>query len=380
MSEQRILLVEDHNDVRRMLRSGLESLNKDMVIMDVPSGEEGLLLASRQDFDLMIADVRLAGISGLELFRKVRQRNPHIKVIIITGVVDQEIRQSVVQSGVNAYFFKPVPMPEFLETVSHYLGFSEAPALGEGTPQAPVSIDKPTTGLLDWLEKIRLRIEAKSMILLSRMGQVFIQSGELPDSSILPSLIPFVMVSLNLSERVSNIIESRYPEDLSYFGGGKYNVFIAHVGAHFALVVLTEAPSNPGLLGLTLQQLPVVVAELKKLIVGGQQPTEVPELPAEAPTPPPPAPSKPKPAQEPAVESAPLPAAETTPAFKSESDAESEFDDIFSGQSADELNPRQVDDFWNNLVNDMTPADEAFTDAFSYDEARRMGLTPEEEK
>jgi CheY-like chemotaxis protein len=366
MTEQRILLVEDHSDVRRMLRSGLESLNKDMVIMDVPSGEEGLLLASRQDFDLMIADVRLAGISGLELFRKVRQRNPQIKVIIVTGVVDQEIRQSVVQSGVNAYFFKPVPMPEFLETVSHYLGFSEPEQIPQSMQQPSISIDKPTTGLLDWLERIRARIEAKSMILLSRMGQVFIQSGELPDSSILPSLIPFVMVSLNLSERVSNIIESSQPEDLSYFGGGKYNVFIAHVGPHFALVVLTEAPTKSGMLGLTLQQLPLVVAELKKLIIGGQQPSSVVDLPTAAPS------------FAPTV--APEPEPKLKPGFEPEAEKNEEVDDIFGQQSGEELSPRQVDDFWNNLVSDMNPSNEAFTDAFSYEQARRMGLTSEEDR
>lgn len=368
MSEQRILLVEDHSNVRRMLRSGLESLNKEMVIMDVPSGEEGLLLASRQDFDLMIADVRLAGISGLELFRKVRQRNPQIKVIIVTGVVDQEIRQSVVQSGVNAYFFKPVPMPEFLETVSHYLGFAQPAQISHGMPQAAISIDKPTTGLLDWLERIRVRIEAKSMILLSRMGQVFIQSGELPDSSILPSLIPFVMVSLNLSERVSNIIESSQPEDLSYFGGGKYNVFIAHVGPHFALVVLTEAPKKSGVLGLTLQQLPIVVAELKKLIISGQQPSTTVDLPTAAPEPVTAAPP------------APEPKLKEKPEVKTQTEEDKTFDDIFGQQSGEDLNPRQVDDFWNNLVKDMSPSNEAFTDAFSYEQARRMGLTPEEDK
>lgn len=355
MTVQRILLVEDHSDVRRMLRAGLESLSKNIVIMDVPSGEEGLLLASRQDFTLMVADVRLAGISGLELFRKVRSRNPQIKVIIITGVVDQNIRQSVMSSGVNAYFFKPVPMPEFLETVSHYLGLTAPAQLPQEAHPDTMSIEKASTGLLDWLDKIRERIEAKSMILLSRMGQVFIQSGELPDSSILPSLIPFVMVSLNLSERVSNIIESQHPEDLSYFGGGKYNVFIAHVGSHFALVVITEVPTKSGVLGLTLQQLPVVVTELKKLITGGQPQSEI---------------------AEPFHASASLSPPEAEPEYESSK----AIDDIFQKQSGEDLNPRLVDDFWNNLAKDTIPSNEAFTDAFSYEQARKMGLTPDDEK
>jgi hypothetical protein len=84
----------------------------------------------------------------------------------------------------------------------------------------------------------------------------------------------------------------------------------------------------------------------------------------------------------PAPEAAPLPPPAPSPAPPAEVEPEGEgqgMDDIFGQQSGEDLlSPRQVDDFWNNLVQDMNPSNEAFTDAFSYEQARRMGLTPDE--
>ena len=57
-------------------------------MVDVPSGEEALLVASRRPVDLLIADVRLPGISGLELMARVHKRNPELKTILITGLTD----------------------------------------------------------------------------------------------------------------------------------------------------------------------------------------------------------------------------------------------------------------------------------------------------
>ena len=82
-----------------MLRSGLESLGSVVKVTDIPSGEEAILVSSRQHFDLLVADVRLAGMSGLELMQKARQRNSDLKVILITGLTDPEVRRLVAGAG-----------------------------------------------------------------------------------------------------------------------------------------------------------------------------------------------------------------------------------------------------------------------------------------
>jgi CheY-like chemotaxis protein len=71
MSTRHILIVDDLHDIRQLLRSSLETLKLDINIIDVPSGEEAMLVIARRKYDLLVSDVRLAGISGLDLVRRV---------------------------------------------------------------------------------------------------------------------------------------------------------------------------------------------------------------------------------------------------------------------------------------------------------------------
>ena len=84
----RVLIVDDQKDVSRLLRSALETIEHELLVVEAPSGEEAILEATRTKVDLLISDFRLPGITGVELMKKFRVRNPDCKVILITGVSD----------------------------------------------------------------------------------------------------------------------------------------------------------------------------------------------------------------------------------------------------------------------------------------------------
>jgi two-component system response regulator (stage 0 sporulation protein F) len=84
-----VLLVDDQRDIVRLLHSTLQTLGHDLDIVDAPSGEEALLEASRRQVDLLVADYRLPGISGVELMRKIKVRNPGMRVIFFSGMTDR---------------------------------------------------------------------------------------------------------------------------------------------------------------------------------------------------------------------------------------------------------------------------------------------------
>ena len=84
-----ILIVDDQHNVRRVLASGLQSLGQQIEVTEVPSAEEAMLIAPRRKFDLIITDVRLPGMSGLDLVSRLKLRNPEIKLILMTGAEDR---------------------------------------------------------------------------------------------------------------------------------------------------------------------------------------------------------------------------------------------------------------------------------------------------
>ena len=117
-----VLIVDDQRDARSVLRAGLETLETRLKVTDVPSGEEAILVIASQPIDLLVADIRLPGITGLELKERARMRNPELKVILITGVTDPRIREKVARAGAEAFFYKPVEMGDFLDAVERCLG------------------------------------------------------------------------------------------------------------------------------------------------------------------------------------------------------------------------------------------------------------------
>ena len=103
MDRYRVLIVDDHHEVRRMLHAWVQTLGPRYEVLAMPSGEEAILVASRQPVDLLVADFRLPGITGLELMAKIKRRYPDLKVILITGVVDLKIRRQVADAGADAF-------------------------------------------------------------------------------------------------------------------------------------------------------------------------------------------------------------------------------------------------------------------------------------
>src|SRR5512140_1478118 len=117
-----ILLVDDQRDIVRLLHSSLQTLGHELDLIDAPSGEEALLEASRRKIDLLVADYLLPGMSGVELMRKIRVRNPELRVIFISGMTERKARDEMLNAGSLAIFDKPIPLADFLDAVERGLG------------------------------------------------------------------------------------------------------------------------------------------------------------------------------------------------------------------------------------------------------------------
>jgi len=117
----RILLVEDDLDMRKLLHGALKqaALHTTMV----SSGEIALRHLAEEWFDLILLDVRLPGISGLEVCRQVKAdlRLRHIPVIFISGLHDNQMRAQAFMTGAAEFIAKPFTMQQFLACVNRQL-------------------------------------------------------------------------------------------------------------------------------------------------------------------------------------------------------------------------------------------------------------------
>ncbi|MCB0007338.1 MAG: response regulator, partial [Anaerolineales bacterium] len=105
MSEtKQILVVDDHFEMQDFLRSMLELSGRNYDVIAVPSAEEGWLELRRRSFSLMMTDLRLPGMSGLDLIRRARQLQGDLPVIMITAYGTPQGRQEARELGVLRYF------------------------------------------------------------------------------------------------------------------------------------------------------------------------------------------------------------------------------------------------------------------------------------
>ncbi len=119
--KEKILIVEDNPRNMRLMEMTLRA--KNYALLKATDGEEALDMARRERPDLIIMDVRLPRMSGLEVTRKLRE-NPafsHTPIIGVTAHAMKGDREKVLEAGCDAYLSKPINTRELPEVVAEML-------------------------------------------------------------------------------------------------------------------------------------------------------------------------------------------------------------------------------------------------------------------
>lgn len=360
MPNRRILIVDDQRDIRQLLRASLESLTPAVQIVDVPSGEEALLVITRQKFDLLVSDVRLAGMSGLELVGKVRKRNPSLKVILITGLTDSEVRQQVAEFGAEAFFYKPVDIIEFRARVADCLGLehaeSEQPAgkqveLAEG--QAPLALELP--GLAEYAAKMRESIGASCVWIIDRQGEILSQAGDLPEQWHLPAwkagilAVGIAAAGLTGATPIQSAGGEK-PGGYLYLDGQEVELHLLNLSGSRALLATTPVAAD--LRTYRMEQLLLARRQIEQILAD--------EIMADG-------------LEEPGVLAADAEGEEIVD--------ESELVELGAAlQQAmgERIDTQQANDFWDALTEGPGEGSTPANSSLSYEQARKLGLAPED--
>src|SRR6187401_1182090 len=119
----RILIVDDDAGQRSLLNSFLTSQGFDTV--PVASGERALEVLRSQQFSMMISDVRMPGISGLETLRRARQEHAVLPVLLVTAYADIREAVGAMRDGAVNYLAKPIDLDELLSSVRRATGLTK---------------------------------------------------------------------------------------------------------------------------------------------------------------------------------------------------------------------------------------------------------------
>jgi YesN/AraC family two-component response regulator len=113
--ERQLLVVDDEKDITRYLVQLLE--DEGMKALPAYSGQDALQIVKKMPIDILITDIRMPEMDGIELIRKTGELNPNIQTFVLTGHGDIDTAIEAMQQGALNYLRKPVNFDELLITI-----------------------------------------------------------------------------------------------------------------------------------------------------------------------------------------------------------------------------------------------------------------------
>ena len=115
----RILLVDDDS----IFRSEFKECFEEYGIIEVSNGEEALnILKKPNEIDLVVLDVRMSGMDGIEVLNRIRKLNPELRIVILTGYGSKDVAVEALRGQADDYIEKPLDIEATRQTLESFLG------------------------------------------------------------------------------------------------------------------------------------------------------------------------------------------------------------------------------------------------------------------
>ncbi len=118
-SNGKILVIDDSEMILELMKNLLS--DGKLKVFTAESGEKGLLMLEEEKYDLVLLDHMMPGMDGIETLAHIREKNPDIPVIALTGNENGDGGRFYKEKGFNDYLLKPVRMKELVETIHKYI-------------------------------------------------------------------------------------------------------------------------------------------------------------------------------------------------------------------------------------------------------------------
>ncbi|CEN48642.1 Transcriptional regulatory protein zraR (fragment) [Capnocytophaga canimorsus] len=117
----KILIIEDEAAIRRVLAKILTEENKNYEIDEAIDGLEGIEKIKKEDYDLILCDIKMPKSDGMEVLESAKKIKPEIPIVMISGHGDLETAVNTMRLGAYDYISKPPDLNRLLNTVRNAL-------------------------------------------------------------------------------------------------------------------------------------------------------------------------------------------------------------------------------------------------------------------
>jgi len=267
--KKRILIVDDEESVAFFLAESLAEGRPDYQVEIVLSGEEALEKISAQPFDLVITDLRMPGINGLELMEQVRTLSPRTRLILITAYGSPEVETTAYRLGACRYLTKPFPMETLLTTVQEAL--AEVKRTGGDILILP---DEQFDEIARCLANLRFELGAQCVLLADIYGHMLAHAGTI-DGVNLQVLISLGGGTFAAAYELARHLHEEDALTLNYHEGKRLDIYAASVNENLFLFLLFDKRQQSSRIGMVwlytrrmLQQLRALISDTDRVSAG----------------------------------------------------------------------------------------------------------------
>lgn len=135
-----ILIVDDINIIRVGTKRLLDDVDGFKVIATAESGEEAIRLVNRYHPDVILMDISMPGMGGIEATKRIKRAHPNLPIIILSVLNNSPTRNHLLNAGASGYLHKDCPVEEIVAAIrmvhegKQYLCSDSSPAFSESTP------------------------------------------------------------------------------------------------------------------------------------------------------------------------------------------------------------------------------------------------------
>ena len=119
MNPARLLIIDDEPKMCAVLKTAFES--GEMAVTTAASGEAAMAALSIDNFDVVLSDIKMPGMSGLDVLVKVKEKSPETEVLLMTAFADAQTAVDAMKKGAYDYIIKPFEIDELRHKVRNIL-------------------------------------------------------------------------------------------------------------------------------------------------------------------------------------------------------------------------------------------------------------------
>lgn len=255
-----VLVVDDSPQICKTLTDVLGMAG--YTVRSAPSAERALQIMEGTPFDLIISDLKMSGMSGMDLIARVKALAPGVPVVILSGFGDMDSVIEAMRAGVADYIKKPFSIDEVLEVVKREVKKSRP--LTEAAPMASAAPagSPPATGKRVYifspadvvrieaaLSKMRAQATAEAVLLIEEAGYVIAAKGLVADKD-LAALSSLVVSGRSMNNQLATLLGEGDGFAMNYLEGQRVSVYTTGLGRGLFLVVVVPKGTKQGVVWL----------------------------------------------------------------------------------------------------------------------------------